>query len=1455
MLRSRVVAVMTVHRLHAGDGYTYLTRQVATADHTRSAGEKLVDYYTANGTPPGRWHGQGAAVLGVSGAVSEAQMKALFGEGLHPDADRIIAEEITEGASATEAVAAARLGSAFYRLSATQAPVAAGLATAMTTFQTEHGRPATPVERNALRRQVAADLVTARTGQPATDTEVVNQLGADTRGDRHPVAGFDLVFTPQKSVSLLWGLGSDEVRRTVEQVHHQAVADTLKWVQAEAGRTRRGRNGVRQIDTQGLVVVCFDHYDNRDGDPNLHTHATVSNKVLGVDGKWSALDARVLYAAGMAGAARYNSLVVEGLRRELGVRFTDRSRGAGKAPVQEVEDITDAVVADFSRRADITARTEELAADYLASHGHRPGRVAQLQLAQQAVLDTRSAKAAPRSLAAMRGDWATQAGTHTHGEVPADWVDRLLAGHRQAGAGRDGQAVFDPAEVAGQAVATVSRRRATWTEANLRTAIEDACSRHLFATPAQARAAVEEVVTLARDQASVRLSIEADGPAPEAIARADGASVTTMHGQARFTSEAVLAAERTLVDAAHTPTTCFVTGTAVTAAIDAVQADTGRVLNEGQRLIATHLATSGQVVAVAVGPAGTGKTTAMATLVRAWTDDGRQVIPLAPSAAAARVLGDDLGVEAQTVAKLLTVEHHRDQDGQESTIQPGAMLLVDEAGMTATADLKALVDLAQQRGAVLRMVGDPHQLAAVESGGALRLLAADTGAPELSDVVRFTDPGEAQAGLAVRGGDHATAWEFYTDRHRVTAGTVEGLRAQVLAAHTTDTAAGRRSLMLAATTADVAALNAAAHQALVEAGRIDPDSAQVGLRDGLAAQVGDTVVTRRNDPGVRIVGGNREGAPVTNGDLWRVRTVHRDGSLTLSGTTHRGTLAAPAGYVAEHVELGYAATVHRAQGMTVDTAHLLMDPTLTRAGAYVGLTRGRHTNHLYLVTDEVETAGTEAEAHHHPGGMQGEQAPDPAALFAGIVARTDDNLTATETLTAELDHTDDTTRLRQIHSELVHDLTTARGAYLLGRALPAVHEATTVASPHYRDLLNTVAAAHTDSLDTGELVTAITTAPADQPAADLGADPDAVPDSLTGARDTSAVLRARADTWIAARTTHAAAVATGAQRPGGFRAVRDLPAPTDLTPTPARHPGADTDLADHTTALAARITRLEAAAEAGRAQHPDAELVAVMREQRVRLRPDHDLDRMVLLLRSRLSTAGVEAHLVPAPPMQVATTRARQEKLRTQAAAAASALATREVSERARRVLTTAQGEYFAVSAQRAGTPARRVLRRRELDGTLAEAFTRANAAAVAANTAHRAADAAAGRVGAPWGQWQSIVNTAADTSTLAAELAAAEASDARDRSATEQMWARRAQRNDLTRRQLTGAENERARRRALPPDVATAEARIRHQLREEAPRLQAPAPSPSLAPAAAALVAEQLAQDQSRDQGLDYGL
>ncbi len=104
--------MMTIHKLTAGDGYTYLTRQVASAD-TQRAGQDLAGYYTATGTPPGRWLGAGARAAGISGLVSETQMRALFGAGLHPDADAIITALTAAGATSEEARRHARLGRPF----------------------------------------------------------------------------------------------------------------------------------------------------------------------------------------------------------------------------------------------------------------------------------------------------------------------------------------------------------------------------------------------------------------------------------------------------------------------------------------------------------------------------------------------------------------------------------------------------------------------------------------------------------------------------------------------------------------------------------------------------------------------------------------------------------------------------------------------------------------------------------------------------------------------------------------------------------------------------------------------------------------------------------------------------------------------------------------------------------------------------------------------------------------------------------------------------------------------------------------------------------------------------------------------------------------------------------------------------------------------------------------------
>src|SRR4051812_1928125 len=159
----RVFAVMTLHKLTAGDGYTYLTRQVASADEQRAPGQSLADYYTARGNPPGVWLGGGAATLGVEGTVvSEAQMKALFGEGCHPNRDDLVAA----GASERET----RLGARYSTVSSL-APLAERVRAAAEAFSVEHGRRPSPEEQRRL--------------------EV-----AESRRARRPVAGYDLVFTP-----------------------------------------------------------------------------------------------------------------------------------------------------------------------------------------------------------------------------------------------------------------------------------------------------------------------------------------------------------------------------------------------------------------------------------------------------------------------------------------------------------------------------------------------------------------------------------------------------------------------------------------------------------------------------------------------------------------------------------------------------------------------------------------------------------------------------------------------------------------------------------------------------------------------------------------------------------------------------------------------------------------------------------------------------------------------------------------------------------------------------------------------------------------------------------------------------------------------------------------------------------------------------------------------------------
>ena len=168
------------------------------------------------------------------------------------------------------------------------------------------------------------------------------------------VPGFDLTFSAPKSVSVLFGVGDDELRAVLRDAHDRAVVDALGYMEREAAVTRRGPGGVQSIAGNGLVAAAFRHRTSRAGDPQLHTHVLVANLTLGADGRWSTLDGRRIYAHAKTAGYLYEARLRSLLTRELGVEWTTVRNG-----IADIAGVPPPVLRAFSRRrADIEAELE-----------------------------------------------------------------------------------------------------------------------------------------------------------------------------------------------------------------------------------------------------------------------------------------------------------------------------------------------------------------------------------------------------------------------------------------------------------------------------------------------------------------------------------------------------------------------------------------------------------------------------------------------------------------------------------------------------------------------------------------------------------------------------------------------------------------------------------------------------------------------------------------------------------------------------------------------------------------------------------------------------------------------------------------------------------------------------------------------------------------------------------------
>jgi conjugative relaxase-like TrwC/TraI family protein len=974
--------VVVVLSISSGYSPQYLLKEVATGRE---------NYYTgavAEGEPPGRWWGAGAAKLGLRGLVDAQDMQAVYERFLDPRDEAFRHPDRWDAAST--------LGHTGRKYLSEDELYARAL---------EREPDASPERRAELRTEAG-------------------------KAARHNVAFFDLTFSVQKSVTLLhtafeaeevaarnagddvaaaaWG----QYRRAVEAAIWAGNNAMLAYLAEKAGYSRVGHHGGaagRYVDAHGWTVASFFQHDSRDHDPQLHVHNATLNRAEGPDGQWRTLDGRSLYRWRAAGAAVGERTLQEWLTHALGVRLSMRPDGKSREVLGVSQEAMDLI---SSRRRAVTAKAEELIAAYEATTGRAANGLVRDRLQRQATFATRRAKSHD-------GESREQVLARVDAQIRAE-IGGGLAGVARAALAARAHATsphrWSPQAVIETALEEVQASKAGWTESDLIRALNNALPDYLGIPDGTDVARLLD--SLAEQALRHAQPLDAARPGedqlPAELRLANGASAYQAPGARLYATPGHVRTERALL-AASTAGGATALPPEQARAFLAKLAGAGIELGVDQAAAVRGVLTSGARVETLVGPAGTGKSFVVGAIARAWTDAGhttsrsdlggeeaadtrlpRRVFGLATSQVATDVLAAE-GLTARNVAAWLAAQRRLTTsagttgprplaDDEALRLHSGDLVVVDESAMTDTAALAAVHKHVDAAGAKLLLVGDHRQLAAVGAGGAMELLAQSGARYELAEARRFRRGWERQASLRLRAGDETVLREYHKHGHVIDGGTVEQAEQKAMRGWLGDTLAGRRSLLIVDTNEQAARLSARIRAELVRLGKVQNDGIRLGL-DGNYAGVGDLVEARTLDWTVQGYEGNTR--PAITREQYRVQGVRQDGSLQVAvvrGRTREGDvlgeqMVLPAGYVAEHLALGYAVTKNAAQGASVDTSHTVATARTGLAGFYVPMTRGMDSNTAYVVTvSEVEDPAQ--------GGDRHTLRRDPVAVLARILDTT-----------------------------------------------------------------------------------------------------------------------------------------------------------------------------------------------------------------------------------------------------------------------------------------------------------------------------------------------------------------------------------------------------------------------------------------------------------------------------------
>lgn len=794
-----------------------------------------------------------------------------------------------------------------------------------------------PLCKNAGEKPKEVEKIDRKTGKPKLDKNGVVIMKSEG-GHR---VGFDLVTTPPKSVSIVFALGNDDEKLEILQAHRRANDVAMKFLESKI-ETRRGKQGINVIGTEGMIIMQADHMGNRNLEPNLHTHNLCFGISKGVDGQYGTFDAQEIYRHQKAADQIYKSELAMNLRElKYGIEQLREVDALGEETGNvsfEISGISrELIELNSSRRAEILK--------YELEHGVDR---------QAACLATRRHKDEP-AFDELQAMW-----TDTLNTIKQERAELVPSIQQLKSTADKNMRIDEDAEI----LKRLHKTDSVFTQCHLIEAI---------AKENMGKVRFSDVLEKVEEFKSRTQLVEIE---PEKIAAADaGESLSRRNTEVRYAAGWMVEWEKEIINgvmARQDEDHQRIPQVNVEDAIAAYESRKNFTVTDEQRNSVIHLTSKSGGVAVFTGGAGTGKTTVSDIYSDVFKADGRSMLGVCVSSMAASKLESESGMPCRSVTKMLSL-----LDRNKIQLTDKDVLVIDEAGMIDADQTRRLLSYAQKGGAKVILQGDEMQLQPIGAGSGMALAKVAVDDVQLTEIRRQKNAEDrAIAGLFyTRGQQHKKGEKSRSETILHGKAIFEALEArgciddydtrdQSISALVDDYMSSSASidqrLVLGSTRMDVKELNEKIRAAMVSAGLVDSSSVNVSIvnkkdKYSIDLSPGDRVAFTKND---------EKGLGIVNGDAGTLLSVEKGeyGGYDMIVRLRSETPAKDGKLVKfntdsfNNIRHNYAVTVHDSQGQGKEDifhlANLGMMDNHSALVAFTRLTKGRYT--MYGDTETIE---------------------------------------------------------------------------------------------------------------------------------------------------------------------------------------------------------------------------------------------------------------------------------------------------------------------------------------------------------------------------------------------------------------------------------------------------------------------------------------------------------------------